>query len=236
MALNLAGPGNVRRRITQTAGTVINRLVPPKLGMLTVVSSLVYNCSTTAHTLTILKPIGKTTFTAAGASGQAVVNVLANPGPTGDGTTGSAANNYYPQGVTANALAASDLVAIREQDGVTRLYTISSISSLAFTLTANLVAGVAAGDDLWHFGITTDTDPSTGDAHETILVVASTINKFGAADDPSFGVTASFRVDEPILIQSNNTTAAGEIVSCGEAYIPKVGVTTPGPTGRNYVP
>lgn len=189
--------GNGFGKKTANAGTAINRLVPPKPQNFTRVSKIVATAGVTAHTVTALRPLGRTKTSAVAAAGQAVVNLVADPGPSGNG------------------IAANDLVAIREVDGVTRLYTVSSVSTLAITLTGNLTAGAAKGADFWDFGIATDSDPRTGEAHQAFAVAASATTTY---TDTEGGVVASIGVDEPILLQNNNATNAGSIDQVSFAY------------------
>ncbi|MGH7291302.1 MAG: hypothetical protein ACREJT_08835, partial [Myxococcota bacterium] len=71
-------------------------------------TALGYTCAGTAHTVTCLRPLGRTTIASAGATGQAVANFTADPG---------VAAAY---GGISNAIAANDFVAIRTaSDGVT---------------------------------------------------------------------------------------------------------------------
>lgn len=206
LVAGLAGfGGNGDGGKTQTAGTVIQYLVPPNRNGYTRITTLVYTDTGTAHTLTFLRPLGATTASAAAAASQAVVNLTADPG---------VAAGY---GGINNGIAANDFIAIRHSaDGVTRLYKVSSVSTLAITLTANLTVAVAAGDKVWFFGITTDTDGRTGSAHPAL--------KGGAASgdvtftDRDAGVIASVAKDEPILFNSNNATGAGTLKQIGYCY------------------
>lgn len=223
MSLQNAIAGNSFGRISVAFGTVINRLVPGAIGLLTRLVALIYTCAGTAHTLTFCRPIGRAAFTASSDAAATTITLDRNPGPTGDKTRGNATNRGYPQGVTANPLAANDLVAIREIDGVTRLYTVSAVDAtgLVFTIGA-LTAGVAADGfcALWMYGLITDTDPSTGLAHATKLTVVSVVNKYPENPfQPIEGILATFRADEPILIQSDNATATGAIDGVEFAYI-----------------
>lgn len=196
--------GNGDGKKTQTAGTVIQYLVPPDVRGFTRISNIVYTAAGTAHTLTFMRPIGRTTVASAGATGQAVVNITADPG---------VAAGYA--GIS-NAIAANDFVAIRTaSDGITRLYKVSSVSTLAITMTANLVVAVAAGDIFWFFGITTDTDGVTGSAHPALNGTASATTTY---TDTTGGVVSSFRVYEPILVNSDNATAAGTLQQINWAY------------------
>jgi hypothetical protein len=188
MGISLAFGGNVFGTATATAGTVINAIVPPRRDAIARVPQLRYTAAGTAHAITGMRSIGRTKVAAAGASGQAVVTVQANPGPAG------------------NALAANDWLAIRHGDGVTRLYQVSSITGTAVTMTASLAATVAVGDDIWMFGAVSDTDPRIGTPHPQFAAAANATTTL--ADDTT-GVLCSHAKDEPLLLQSNNVTAAG---------------------------
>lgn len=187
---------------TATAGTRINRLIPPRKRAYTRLKRLAATCGTTSHTVTALRPLGRTTLTAAAASGQAVVNLTADPGPSGNG------------------IAANDLVAIREVDGITRQYTVQSVSTLAITLTANLVAGAAKGADFWDFGAVADTDPRTGEAHQPYVLPAAGSGTLQTIFGGTDGVMLStIGADEPILLSDSNGTTAGSIDEVQYAYV-----------------
>lgn len=182
--------GNGLGALTQAAGTAIRRVIPGLVAAIARISKLVYTNGATLHTVTIARPIGSTRTSGAGASGQAVINLVADPGPSG------------------NALAANDLLVIQEADGVQRLYIVSAVSSLAITLTANLVAGVAANAWVWNFGILGDTDPRIGEAHQTLSLPASGTTTYS---DDMGGVIGGHRKNEPLLVSVNNITNAGTL-------------------------
>lgn len=190
--------GNGYTGLTQSAGTRIRLVVPPNTRGYSRVTKLVYAAGATAHTLTFARPIGKTTANGSAASGQAVINLTADPGPSG------------------NAINTSDLLAIRETDGVTRLYTVSSVSTLAITLTGNLTAGAANGAKVWNFGALGDTDPTTGLVHPTLAAAASPTTV--SQEDREGGVIATHERDSPILIDSNNATNAGTFTQISWTY------------------
>ena len=61
--------GNGLGQATAAAGTAITRLLPPEPSGRTRLTRLVYTAGVTAHTLTGCRPIGRTSASAAGASG-----------------------------------------------------------------------------------------------------------------------------------------------------------------------
>ena len=194
--LTVVGAGTFGQT-TVAFGTVINQLVPTKRGARTRLTMLQYRAAGTAHTITVFRSIGRTRTTADAAASQAVVVVAANPGPSG------------------NALAASDFVAIRLNDGTFVVDTVSSISGLSVTLATNLAAALSKGADVWMFGITSDTDPNSGEAHQAFVGTASVITTI---KDDTAGLVASHGLDEPLLVQSNNATATGFLEQVGYVH------------------
>lgn len=195
--------GNGLGRHTAAADTPFRALIPPDTRGFTRLTRLIYLLpESLEHTLTICRKIGDTTTSSAAATGQPVVNLTANPGPSG------------------NALAAGDYIAIREVDDVTRLYKVLSVASLAFTLTTNLVAGADAGAKVWDFGISTDTCPATGRAHDQLVAFAwpTVDTAYWERVDNEGGLFASFEVDDPIMIESDNPTEQGYLEYVGWAY------------------
>lgn len=205
-------------KLTQSAGTVITRLVEPTRGAFTRLTSVWYNCSTTAHTLTVMRPLGLTTFSANAAASQAVVNVAADPG------------DYSNTTVSDNLIAASDFVVYESAySGRYVLDTVSSVSSLAITLTTNLpTGGVVAGGKFWFFGIITDTNPADGLAHPQYTLPASTVTYLGTdAGEGMFGFVGTIPgttgsnltgMYEPIIVHSGNATAAGVLEKVTAIY------------------
>jgi hypothetical protein len=122
--------------------------------------------------------------------GVATFSLAGNPGPPG------------------NALAAGDLVAVRETDGVTRLYTVSSLSAGTLVLTTNLIAGVAVGSKAWNLGNVTDVDPFTGLAHDQFDLPAGVVT----ALESEVGIISSHLPDQPLLLDITQLTNAGLVV------------------------
>ncbi|VTS00594.1 hypothetical protein [Tuwongella immobilis] len=182
--------GNGFGRRTATAGTVINHVVPPRKRAYSRITTMVYTAAGTAHTLTVLRPLGSTVLSADASASQAVVNVQANPGPAG------------------NALAANDWVIIQRPDGTLVVDTVSSITGTAITLATSLAAAVPAGSQLWMMGVAADTDPRTGAGHPQYSAPASVTTRYS---DDLIGVVASIGNNEPLLVQSNNAVAAGTL-------------------------
>lgn len=207
---------------TETADTVITRLIPPVRRAFTRLTGVHYRAGGTAHTLTVMRPLNKTTLTAAAAAAQAVINIAADPGD-------------YPTGsrVADNAIAANDYVVIELADGTHHIGVVSSVASLAITLTANLpTGGAASGATVWFFGIITDLNPCDGLAHPQFTLTASTATVLG--DQPGEAVAGIVGTvphpstfsgmngkNMPMILHSGNATAQGWIESCTVAYTTK---------------
>lgn len=214
----LDGPGH----LTQTAGTVIVALIPPYMGCqnlpsgvrgqaFTKVTKVAYTTQGTAHKIGVMRPFNFTTFSADAAAAQAVVNLTADPG-----LYATPANWKYgtvPGGVPSvanNGIAANDYVVYQAADGTLVLDTVSSVSSLAVALTANLpTGGVKQGGVLWFFGVIANTDPNTGRVNPQTTIAASQTRDATWADPT--GVVTALHPGDPMIFYSPNGTNAGTL-------------------------
>jgi hypothetical protein len=188
--------GFTRGYQTATADTLINCLVPPKEGLYTRITTLVYTSGTTAHTLTVLRALGKTYLAAEAAASQAVLTLREQP-------------------VSGNSVAANDYLVWQNTDGSYTFGLVSSASGLTITMGSSLSKAAAAGRPVWMMGVLADTHPKDGFAHPQLRGVAST--RVTWADDVA-GVVQSVGANEPLLVQSNNATAAGHLEQVSGAY------------------
>ena len=172
-------------KITQGPGTANTPLIEPVAGCWTNLTYVAVTCGTTAHTLYVLRPQGFTFVNSAAAASQAVININEDPGKFST----YAANVAYLAAnplvlavrLADNTLAANDYVCYQVADGTYVLDTVSSVTSLAVTMTNNVPAcGVLKGAPFWWFGIQTDTNPCDGNAHPAFTLPASTVTKLGA--------------------------------------------------------
>jgi len=219
-------------RITAVAGTVITRLVEPMPGLFTSLAETWYINAGTAHALTVMRPLGKTFASAAAAAAQAVINIAQNPGTYSNFGTINTANNN---------IAANDYVVYQSADGNYNITTVSSVATLAITLAGNVpTAGVLKGAPFWFFGITTDTNPADNLAHPAFTLTASATTKLFGIDPgdtmaggigsiaPAIGIGALYSTsngawplngqNEPIILHSDNATAAGTLEKVTAVY------------------
>jgi hypothetical protein len=221
-------------RVTASAGTAYTQLVEPmgNPSCATLLNFAQVTVSTTAQTLIAMRPVSALTIpntsvrascylTAAAAGGQAVINVNQNPGTF---TVYSYPNGGVPR--TANRTVSSgDYVAYQYPDGTWEVNTISSISTLAFTLTNNLSTGnssfgLAANAPVWYFGPTTQVNPYDGLAHPVFTLPASGVINFGSE---AFPLMSTLGLNEPLLLYCANATAASTLERVSASYAAKNG-------------
>lgn len=183
-------------------GTAIVAIVPGHEGKKTKVTNIDVMCAGTAHTLTMMRALNRTTVVNAVASGDTTLLIAADPGV------------YTAKTTANNPIAASDYIALRRADGVWIYDTVASKTvnadgtvTVALT-TASSLPAIAKGAPFCFYGVTTDTDPNTGLVHAQYLLTASTVNKLG---DGVSVVVQSNQPNEPILLYDNNATATGAI-------------------------
>lgn len=186
-------------KLSQTAGTAIVRTIPPMRNMFTHLAGFRYTAQGTAHVVTVMRPFGSSTLSAAAASGQAVVNITADA----------------QAGTGGGALAANDYVVIEKPDGTYHTGVVSSVSTLAVTLTANVPAGgFSSGAVIWFFGVAADhTDAQFNGYASATTPYADRIG----------GVRGTTKKYEPLIIYSPNATAAGTLESASVVYAKDTG-------------
>jgi hypothetical protein len=106
--------------------------------------------------------------------------------------------------------AANDFVGLVYDDGSWAAHKISSISGKAYTMTANLSKAVLQGSSAFLFGVSGD---HTG---RQFTMKASTVTTL--VDNVSGWCTA-LRNGQPILVHSNNATAAGILTGPSYRYV-----------------
>lgn len=189
--------GNGFGKATANAGTRIRVLLPPLAANTTRLNLFSYQTNGVAHVATVLRSLGNTTVTTTAAAGQPSIIVTADPGPAGNG------------------ISAGDLIAVRtNSDGVTRLYTVSSWTSVSrtITFTTNLTVGVEPRDVVWDFGVESDTDPVTGLPQQQYALPAASNPEVTTYSQDTVGINAGNAVYEPLLISVDNGTTAGTVL------------------------
>lgn len=187
---------------TATAGTAIMLLFPGKGRLKPWITMLKYNCGSTAHTLSIMRPVASAPvkLAANANASQAVVVLASDPGV----------------GTVAGALAANDILVIENNDGSQFVGTVLSVSAgtgsqINVTLTANLVSALTQSNRVWFLG-------APGDGHPQYDATASTTLSLGS-DDTVAGIAGADRPGDPVVVYSPNTTAAGTFTQVQGAWI-----------------
>lgn len=194
-------------RNTQTAGTVIKQLIEPWPGAYTRINAIRVTTSTTAHLMTLMRPLNKVTASAAVAEGGTSLILAAQPG------------DYNALGVNATAdnnIATNDYVCYQLADG-TYVAELVTVSSLTLTITAVPTGsgGILAGSDVWFYGIVTDVNPNNAQAHPRFTLTASVTNNFDQDNDFVFTTIKDHRNmnlgngrSQPVILLIDNGTAA----------------------------
>jgi hypothetical protein len=193
-----------RGKATATAGTRIRVLVPGDRHGYTYLSFVRYTAAGTAHTLTMMRGQSFTTASAAAAA-AAVAVVVVDDLLDGAG----------------NALAAADLVAIELDDGSWHLGIIDTGGWNGTTNTLTLTAGTAipagrsveVGARVISYGVAGD----SGHANYTLAAGASATTNYPAVAN-SGPLCKSYSRNEPIIVDSDNATAAGTIEQVSAVY------------------
>jgi hypothetical protein len=194
-------------RATATAGTAFTALCPPRRGLKTRINHLSYNCGGTAHTLTVMRELARTTVNAVAAAGQAVVQLVVDPGTLITPARVLAAGDYLVFELPNQQGAAAFLVGVVSSVA-------ASGSNLNVTLTANLpTGGLTKGAVCWMMGV-------AADLHPQYLLAASAVTTLSEALAGFVGARLSY---SPLLLYSNNITAAGTLQNASVAYVSEGG-------------
>lgn len=203
--------------LTQNAGTKIVRAIWPKAGFKTVINYLRYISAGTQHTITLMRPIGETTLTAAVAAGASyVLPVTADPGAVAQMKT----RNGSTSRLAANAVAGSDRLIVALPDGTYYDDTVTSVASLNVTMDGTLPTnGAASGAKVWNFGVEANSEPWDAAAHATLKPATSATTTYANED----GIFKAGYPGQPILIIVDNGTAAGTLEAVCGYYTSVVG-------------
>jgi hypothetical protein len=181
---------------TETFGTPIVRCIPPRPspagGNRTRLTGLGYKPAATAHTLTVLGELGRTTVATDAASGATSIKVTSLPS---DSSGGPPSNGDY--------------IVIQYEDGSWDAVLISNYSALTFTVPA-LAQKVKADSTLYFMG-------APGDwANQQITMVASTEFTFVGNEKCCLGVGT--KDNSPLVVHSDNAGNAGTLRFTSFAY------------------
>lgn len=225
---------------TATAGTVISAFIPPTRGQgtpwmysidgagnanwgrgigaaYTHIARLLYTTGSTAHTVAVLRPLNWTYFTTAIAKNvTAFTGIAADPGVFSTSYKyGLPAGQAAPANLADDAIASGDFIMYQLVDGTWVLDTAAgSFSAGALTVTSgtpNITGGgINANSPLFFFGQAGDSDPATNQVQWSTLTTATT-NRVDLLQDSLIGGPAAIHRGDPLVVVSNNATAAGHL-------------------------
>jgi hypothetical protein len=220
MSLPIRSNGNFGSK-TATAGTAITRMIPPRgkstdkklRGILTTFS---YTSLGTAHTISLIREFANTPVFSAAVGGQKVVVLTVDPGLFPKGP------NAQTSLVAAAATAAGDFLVFETPDGafyfdmVASVATGASPGTLSVTMTNNLpTGGIAQNAIAWLLKAPGGNDVWTGLVNEQLL---PPISATFAYQDIENGIFGAFKPYSPVIVTSNNITAAGTINNMSWVY------------------
>jgi hypothetical protein len=188
-------PGDGYGSITATLGTELLRVCPPKAGRFTRVHSTVYDCAGTAHTLTMMVPLDKTQVATDAAAGQAVIKLKAAVADA-----------------SGTKIAANDYIVVKDETGIFGVYKVASVSGNSITISVSIgsadgsgfVNKVLADAAVWFYGTAAD------HSKRAFTMKASTVTTLPDATNGWCTTPSKF---QPIVIHSDNSTAAGTLVA-----------------------
>lgn len=209
-------------RSTQTAGTVITALVPPRQRARTKISHLSYTSGGTQHTIQFLKELGRAKASAAAAG--AATSLILDRDPGSYSTNPEFANRGVTPSTSNNLIAASDYIVVQLNDGTFWLTTVSAAvtnadGTVTLTVSAIPAAGIARFATVWFLGAAGDTDPHTRAAFDQLKPTVSVTTQYPNAAAAGGAIVAqSYHMNSPIVVYSDNPTAAGVIETGAAVY------------------
>ncbi len=204
---------------TQTAATAIVQLIEPWKDAETRIVGLQYTDLGTSHSITFMRPCNKTTVAADAAAGQASFTLTADPGLYSAGGTFATADNL---------IAANDYLAYQAADGTWVGDKVAAVAGLNIGMTVNLpTGGVKAGAPVFFYGTAADLNPNNHQVHPQLASgTASTSLTFKQNEgfcistiQDVVGLKVNNGVGQPVLIFSNNATAAGVLQYVAVEYV-----------------
>lgn len=206
-------------RRTAAANTAIVVSIPPRKDRKAKITYIKYTSGATLHTLTFMRSLAKTTVKTTAAGGATSLILTRDPGAYAANAT---ADGRPVPSVADNPIIANDFIMIRRADGNFAVIQPSAVAvnsdgSVTLTVTALPSGGVLAGSDVFFFGVPGDTNPDTGLANESYAPTISTTTPFDANGG---SLIESLNMGDPLIIHSNNITAAGVIEYASGIYGP----------------
>jgi len=188
---------------TESAGTLIQQIVPGAAGLIAKINSLTYTSGSTAHTVTILRATASTSVDGRAAADQKVVSLSS---PTMRTVNAASTEN----------VAIGDYLAFLDEKGKYVFDVVAGVAGAAMTMTVNLTTAIGDGSAVWIFG---EIGRASAIALTPPVSATTTIPLAVAAGIPGqLDTNSRLGTGDPMLISSTNATAAGVIVSVSGDY------------------
>ena len=185
-------------------------------------TEILVDCGSTANGVYVLRPLNYSVIAAATAKAGTTITLTDDPGVYSTNYKYKTPGGVAPCSVADNGISANDYVAYQLADGTWVYDTVSSVAGFVLTMTTAVpsptgTGGVLAGSILFFFGIQTDVDPATGQAHPLFTPTASTKTNVLGVTAPR-GLSAVHGGD-PMILYCGNATARTDLASAAGEYL-----------------
>lgn len=211
---------------TANAGTAITQLIPPRGRRRIKVTQCDYSVTTNpGHVLYFMNVLDKVTLKAAAASADTTLLLSRMPGAY---SQNASADGQAVPSVSNNNISSGDYISYQQADGTWAINTAGNATlnangtvSLADIGTAVSAAGISNGTTIFFHGLGTDTNPRTGLANDKLTFGSTNNVTLSFPSNSSINVSSiaeSPRQREPMIVLSNNTSAAGTLERLSGVY------------------
>jgi hypothetical protein len=197
---------------TETLGTAIKEIIPGVANSILQINSLTYTSGTTGHTIYIMRPVAVAIADTAATASQAVINFTDVTTMKGPNTT------------VAETLASQDYIGYQDSTGKFQIGLVTSVAANAVTLSNSLTTSINAGQTIWIFG---ELARASHLQFTPPVSATTTIPMMAQAGIPGqVDSNSNAGIGHPVIVYSNNATAAGILVSVSGQYISDVSSVT----------
>lgn len=211
------GQWTIPYKLTATADTPITFMVQPRRGFRAILEMFSFTQATTDQNNRWKNPYTK--VAAAVEAAKAATTLVISRDPGAYAAMWAAQGRSAPM-ISDNAIAASDVIGVRLQNGKVVPIIVSAVGSYTDPVTGNtdplkksltvpaLADKVLKGAEVWFFGATSDTNPRTNDTEYVLASGTAGAVVTGASGDT---LVRGLGVGEPMLFYGPNATTAGTL-------------------------
>ena len=191
---------------TESADTEIIELIPPQAGLVPRITAYSYTSAASEHIVYFMRAIGETTAVGQSLTGQAIIEF-------------ADVSIFKDTSGTDEDLNTDDYVCYMTAAGKCEWNKVSSLSGSAVTLANNLAEVVNAGAQIWTFG---ELARNMHVQHRPPVSATSDhagLNLQGGVPVQLDQYNVRSGIGDPMLITSNNATAAGVLRHVSGVYV-----------------